>query len=131
MATHRTVTLSDRVAAEIRGWLGKRNMSAAALARRLEQSRSWVSLRITGQQEIGLNDLERIAYELDVTIGQLLGIEGFELPEPLHDAKRLLEDEGMPEELKGLFLRVLRRVVQEIEETPRAPQRRKKSDARR
>lgn len=118
MATHRTTTLSDRVGGEIRGFLGKRRMSASELGRRLNQSRNWVSLRITGGQEIGLNDLERIAYELDATIGELLNLEVGDMPPEIADALALYNDESLPPELKGLFLRVLRRVVQEIRETP-------------
>lgn len=106
-------------------------MSASELGRRLNQSRNWVSLRLTGAQEIGLNDLERIAYELDTTVGELLHLEASDIPPELADAMALLEDETFPPELKGLFLRVLRRVVQEIKETPAPPERRTRADARR
>ncbi len=131
MSTHRTTTLSDRVADEIRGLLGKRRISASELARRLKVSRNWVSLRLTGAQEIGLNDLERIAYELDTTVGELLHLEVGDIPPEQADVLTFLDDEAYPPEMKGLFLRVQRRLLQEVKETPAPPPARSRADARR
>jgi transcriptional regulator with XRE-family HTH domain len=133
MSTHRTTTLSDRVADEIRGLLGRRRMSASELARRLKVSRSWVSLRLTGAQEIGLNDLERIAFELDTTIGELLHLEAGDIPPEQAAVVAFLDDESYPPEMKGLFLRVQRRLLQEVKETPAPPPpaMRSRADARR
>jgi transcriptional regulator with XRE-family HTH domain len=105
------VTLSDRVAEEIRGLLGKRRMSASELARRLEVSRSWVSLRLTGAQAIDLNDAERIAYELDTTVGDLLGLDGEELPDEIREIMDILRDEAIPKDQRDQLLRVVRRLV--------------------
>lgn len=64
--------LSDRVAEEIRSWMGRRRISGAALARALGVSPAWVSYRLTGTQPIDLNDLQRIAAVLSVEAADLL-----------------------------------------------------------
>jgi transcriptional regulator with XRE-family HTH domain len=65
-------TLSQRVAEEIRSWMGRRRLSGASLARQLNVSPAWVSYRLTGAQPIDLNDLDRIAAVLDVDVVDLL-----------------------------------------------------------
>jgi DNA-binding Xre family transcriptional regulator len=65
-------SLSDYVAGEIRAMIGRKRTSGRELAGRLGVSRSWVSYRLTGNTEITLNDLERIAAALDVEITELL-----------------------------------------------------------
>jgi transcriptional regulator with XRE-family HTH domain len=65
-------SLSERVADEIRAMLGRKRTSGRELARKLGVSQAWVSYRLTGHQEIGLNDLERIAAALDVEVADLL-----------------------------------------------------------
>jgi DNA-binding transcriptional regulator YdaS (Cro superfamily) len=65
-------TLSERVAEEIRALLARRRVTGRELARRLSVSSPWVSQRLTGHTEIGVNDLERIATALDVEITALL-----------------------------------------------------------
>lgn len=64
--------LSERAAEEILSVMGRRRMSRAELARRLGVSAMWVSYRLNGQQEIGLNDLQRIAGVLGVEPVDLL-----------------------------------------------------------
>ena len=58
--------------------LARRRVSGRELARRLDVSSPWVSYRLTGNQEIGLDDLERIAAALDVPVTDLLprGVTG-------------------------------------------------------
>ncbi|WP_422751377.1 helix-turn-helix domain-containing protein [Micromonospora sp. WMMD1219] len=68
----RTATLSEAVAEEIRVLLTRRRMSGRKLAQMLGVSPSWVSYRLTGQQPIDLNDLQRIADVLGVTVIDLL-----------------------------------------------------------
>lgn len=68
----RTATLSERVAEEIRAWLGRRRMSQAQLSRQMGQSQMWVSDRLRGIQPIGLDDLQRFAAALDVEVHDLL-----------------------------------------------------------
>ncbi len=59
-------SLTFRVATEIRVLLLRRGLNGAQLAQQLGVSPMWVSYRLTGRQEIGLNDLARIAGALDV-----------------------------------------------------------------
>lgn len=52
--------------------LGRKRVTGRELARRLDVSQPWVSYRLTGHKEIGVNDLERIAQALEVEITELL-----------------------------------------------------------
>lgn len=71
-----TRTLSDIAAEEIRALLGRRRMSQAELARRLDVTGAWLNYRLTGRQPIDLNDLQVIAVALDVQPSDLLGANG-------------------------------------------------------
>jgi len=66
------LSLSDRVAEEVRAMMARRRVSGRELARRLDVSAAWVSYRLTGTQPIDLNDLERIADALGVTVFDLI-----------------------------------------------------------
>lgn len=66
------VTLSETAAEEILAMLARRRMSKSALARLLGVSHTWVTNRLSGDQEIGLNELQRIAEILDVDVTDLL-----------------------------------------------------------
>jgi transcriptional regulator with XRE-family HTH domain len=70
--TERAVTLTERVAEEIRALLGRKRITGAALARSLGVSEAWVSYRLSGKQTIDLGDLERIAAALGVAPVELL-----------------------------------------------------------
>jgi transcriptional regulator with XRE-family HTH domain len=65
-------TLSDRAAEEIRAALARRRISGSELARRIGVSHTWVTNRLAGHREIGLNDLQRIADALDAQVTDLL-----------------------------------------------------------
>lgn len=65
-------TLSDYAAGEIRATLARRQLTGKELASKLGVSRSWISYRLTGTTEIGLNDLQRIALALDIEVTDLL-----------------------------------------------------------
>jgi DNA-binding Xre family transcriptional regulator len=65
-------TLSDKVAEEIRAMMARKRVNGTELARRLGVSKMWVSDRLRGNQEIGLNDLDRIAAVLGVTVADLM-----------------------------------------------------------
>lgn len=52
--------------------MARRRIKQAQLARMLGQNDQWVSVRINGYQEIGLNDLDRIAAALGVQPAALL-----------------------------------------------------------
>ena len=60
------------IAEEIRAMMARRRMSGRELARRLDVSPAWVSYRLSGVQEIGVNDLSRIARLLQVHMVDLL-----------------------------------------------------------
>jgi transcriptional regulator with XRE-family HTH domain len=84
----RTATLSELVAEEVRAWLGRRRMSQAQLARAIGQSQMWVSDRLRGIQPISLDDLQRFASALDLTVHDLLptpdDAAGASQPRPAH-----------------------------------------------
>lgn len=65
-------SLSESVAEEIRAALARKRVTGRELARRLQVSSPWVSQRLTGATEIGLNDLQRIANAIDVDLYDLL-----------------------------------------------------------
>lgn len=65
-------TLSETAAEEILAMLARRRMNKSALARQLGVSHTWVTNRLSGYQEIGLNELQRIAAILDVEVTELL-----------------------------------------------------------
>lgn len=67
-----TPTLSERVAEEIRAWMGRRRVTGAALAKTLGVSPAWISYRLSGKQPIDLNDLDAIASALKVSPADLL-----------------------------------------------------------
>lgn len=67
-------TLSDYAAGEIRAILARRQLTGKELAQQIGVSRSWISYRLTGTTEIGLNDLQQIAAALEVDISALLPI---------------------------------------------------------
>lgn len=75
MTTPVATRLTDRVAAEIRAELGRQGITALEIAQRLSVSRSWMSYRLTGQQVIDLDDVEKIAAALGVPISQLLPLD--------------------------------------------------------
>ena len=90
-------TLSDRIAEEIRVLLTRRRMSGRELARRLDVSPGWVSYRLSGEQEIGTNDLQRIAAVLGVSASDLLPSTRASSPtlvDPL--AQRVIATVGAP-----------------------------------
>lgn len=66
------MTLSQAVAEEIRVVLTRRRMSGRQLAAMLDVSQTWLSTRLNGTTPIDLNDLQRIAYVLDVDVIELL-----------------------------------------------------------
>lgn len=71
-AHERTATLSQLTGKQIKLQLFLREMSGRDLAGKLGVSPSWVSYRLSGKQEIGLDDLFRIAKALDVELTEIL-----------------------------------------------------------
>lgn len=68
----RTATLTTLVAAEIRAWMGRLDVRQSELARRMGETDQWMSMRLKGRTPIDLNELQRIADALGVSIVQLL-----------------------------------------------------------
>jgi len=64
--------MTGQVAEEILAVLGRRRMNKSELARRLGVSHTWVTNRLSGDQEIGVNELQRIAAILGVTASDLV-----------------------------------------------------------
>lgn len=64
--------LSAYVGKEIRKLLIDLDLKQGDLAARIGENEMWVSRRLRGVQEIGLNDLERIADGLNVEVADLL-----------------------------------------------------------
>lgn len=80
--------LAAGVATEIRAMLARRRISAAELARRLGVTQSYVARRMIGVQPIDLDELERIASILGVTVVDLIPRDRREttspyLPQPI------------------------------------------------
>jgi len=66
---HNDVTA--RVAEEIRALMGRRKVTGAQMAKALGVSAAWVSYRINGSVSPSVNDMDRIAAVLGVTVVDL------------------------------------------------------------
>jgi len=64
--------LRAAVAEEVRALLGRRRMTAIELARRIGKSHTYVGRRLNGETAFDLDDLERIAVILSVSVTDLL-----------------------------------------------------------
>jgi len=73
--------LTARVAAHIRALMAYRQIRQSQMARRIGKGEQWLSVRLRGVQEIGLNDLDLIAGALEVEPADLMrpGGPGFTL----------------------------------------------------
>lgn len=58
---------TNDVLAEIRAWMGRRNVSQTDLGRALGVAPSWASKRLSGSVELSVSDLIAIAAVLDVS----------------------------------------------------------------
>lgn len=75
MSTSTTATVTpvrERVAEELRVQLARRRMSATELARRIHVTQPYLSRRMTGEIAFDLDDLEKIAGTLGVSVRELL-----------------------------------------------------------
>jgi transcriptional regulator with XRE-family HTH domain len=66
-------SLAESAAEEIRAWIARRQLSGNKVARSLDVSPSWLSQRLLGRQDIGLDELVGIAGVLDVPVMSLIG----------------------------------------------------------
>jgi len=83
--TPKTRPLSARAAEEIRALMGRRDINKSELARRLGVSDMWVGRRLRGDLPLALDDLERIASALGVSVDDLIprtGTAQVTLPHP-------------------------------------------------
>jgi transcriptional regulator with XRE-family HTH domain len=71
--------IADQVAEEVRALLGRRRLSASALATRMGVTQRYISRRLTGETPLDVNDLAEIAAALDVTITDLIPRDGFSI----------------------------------------------------
>lgn len=67
-----TKSFSHLVGIEIKVAMARREIRQSQLARKMGVTEQWLSVRLRGVQEIGLNDLAQIAEALDVEINDLL-----------------------------------------------------------
>lgn len=65
-------SLNDRVASEVRAWIGRRQTTGRKVAAKIGKSQTWVSSRTRGETEISLNDLQLFAAALEVEVTDLL-----------------------------------------------------------
>lgn len=66
-------SLQSRVAAEVRAWRGRLNLSQADVGRILGISQGQISARMRGQMEFSLSEVERLAEAFGIDPGELLG----------------------------------------------------------
>lgn len=64
-----------RLGAEVRAWLGRRNVSQRQLARMLGMNPTALNFRIQGKRSFDVTELLKIAALLDISLAQLLGDE--------------------------------------------------------
>lgn len=68
----RAATLTSLVAAEIRAWMGRLDVRQSELARRMGENDQWMSMRLKGRTPIDLNELQRIATALGLSVLDLM-----------------------------------------------------------
>lgn len=74
--------LSERVAAEVRAWRGRLNLSQAELGRILGVTQTQISARLRGQMEFSLSEIETLARAFDVHPAELMGYQTPNGPTP-------------------------------------------------
>jgi len=67
-----TSSLKQSVAEEIRALLGRRNMSRLELAKRIGRSHTYMWRRLSGETAFDVDDLQKIAAVLGVSVNDLL-----------------------------------------------------------
>ena len=66
-------TMIEALLAEIRAWMGRRQVNQTDMARHMGLTRSAVSRRMSGQQDFTFPELASIAGWLDITLAELVG----------------------------------------------------------
>lgn len=67
-----TKPLAQRVAAEVRAEMARQMITQKEMARRLEQIDMWLSRRLRGHVPFNLDELERVAQALDLSVSTLI-----------------------------------------------------------
>ncbi|MEV1295746.1 helix-turn-helix transcriptional regulator [Pseudonocardia sp. NPDC049635] len=83
-----TLTLRERVAADVRSWMIRRGISGQDLADHLNVSPAYVSRRLKGRTAFDVDDLDRIATFLGVPLGIHLGGRPGDAPRPPEGAQQ-------------------------------------------
>lgn len=65
-------TSREEIAANVRSWMGRRQVDQAAIAEVLGKSAASVSDRVNGKIHFRVDELQRVAALLEVTLDQLL-----------------------------------------------------------
>jgi transcriptional regulator with XRE-family HTH domain len=89
-------TMSDLIAEEIRVALTRQRTSQRQFAAKLGVSPAWLNYRLTGQQEIGVNDLHRIAHALGLSVYDLMPPPEVAATASVSAAKQLLSGWPIP-----------------------------------
>lgn len=71
-ATATAAPMRERIAEEIRALLARKRVSASKLARLMGVTQPYISRRLTGETALDVDDLDRIARALEVTVVDLL-----------------------------------------------------------
>ncbi|WP_141367514.1 helix-turn-helix domain-containing protein [Glutamicibacter uratoxydans] len=85
----KTQELTATVAAEVRAWCARQNVSQRSLAKVLGISQSSMSYRYSGRTPFTFGELMAIASILGITLGQLLGSDLVNEKDPQHIAEGL------------------------------------------
>lgn len=67
-----TAKPNQRVASEIRAWIGRRQTTGRKIAAKIGKSQTWVSTRTRGETPITIDDLHLFAEALEVEVASLL-----------------------------------------------------------
>lgn len=99
----RAATLTSLVAAEIRAWMGRLDVRQSELARRMGENDQWMSMRLKGRTPIDLNELQRIATALGLSVLDLMP------PPEVAAAARAVTNERLPHVGRTATLRSAKR----------------------
>lgn len=71
------VTAAERIAANVRAELARQQRSGSSLSKSLDWSQAAMARRLSGRIPFNVDELDRIAAELNVSLSYLiLGVEG-------------------------------------------------------
>lgn len=65
----------EEIAGNVRAWMARRNVEQQDLAQVLGKSNAAISDRVNGKTHFRIDELQRVAHRLEVTLDQLLEAE--------------------------------------------------------